>query len=235
MLLFAISSLRAQDVANQYRLTLFPHHPILGNLTGLGFFGYANNPEERSSTYYVGWPAFNYKANSWLQIWGGFNNRYIDNKDAADEFELRPFIGPKFFLPNEWCWNIYNFLRYEYRDTLNTDTGDWSASQRVRSQFGVEFPLTRGDRVWQPRTWYGLADVEVFYRFDDHTIDPVRARAGLAYILHDGVRLEFIYQAEFSRRNGGSLEYAENEFRLNIKIGLSEGILRRALNPGLEH
>jgi len=237
LLAFALAGLlalsaRAQDeVANEYRSTLSIQHPILRDLTGFGDFEYDNNPRNDYQAYEALWPALTYSVYHWLQVSGGLTSRYTDNEQKADTFELRPFAGVKLFAPNDFKWTLYNYTRYEYRDTQNLDTDDWTAYGRVRSRFGVEFPLTSRERAWQPRTWYGLADVEPVYRFDHDTIDPLYVRGGVGYVFNDRLRLEFVYYAEFARSSSGSLAYAENIFQLNLKLGLSEGLLRRIHNP----
>jgi hypothetical protein len=76
-------------------------------------------------------------------------------------------------------------------------------------------------------------DVEPIYRFDKNWVDPLRVRGGLAYVLNDRVRVEFIYHAQFTRPAGSSgLEYTDNIFRLNIKIGLGQGLQQRAFSGG---
>lgn len=232
-LLFA-SDARAQgdDIGNEYRVTLFPYHRISDQLTGFGYLGYVNNPEKDYQTDYLGYGA-NYSFNRLIQLWGGLISTYTDNESSADKLELRPFTGVKLFLPNEIKWNIYNFTRYEYRAIQNRDTHDWTGIHRLRSRFGVELPLTSREKAWEPKTWYALADVEPFYRFDKDTIDPFRARAGIAYIVSSRVRAEFIYHAQFTRPAGGSgLEYTDNIFRLNIKIALNKGVLQRVFDGG---
>ncbi|MEO8427338.1 MAG: DUF2490 domain-containing protein [Verrucomicrobiota bacterium] len=236
LFLFAVvapaSSGRADDeLANEYRLTLTVHHPIKDGLTGFGEFEYRNNPEKNHEDYELLWPGLTYSVKHWLQLSGGLISLYTDNEHSADKLELRPFAGVKLFVPNKIKWSIYNFTRYEYRDTEDLDTHTWSAYSRLRSRFGVEFPLTSREKAWQPKTWYGLADVEPVYRFDHETVDPVYVRGGLGHVLSDRVRLEFVYYAQFTRTNRGSLEYADNIFQLNIKIGLAEGLLRRLHNP----
>ena len=170
----------------------------------------------------------NYTANSWLQIWTGLFTYYTDNRDSSDTLELRPFIGPKLFIPNKWKWSVFNYTRYEYRDTLTLESGKWNGASRIRSRFGVEIPFTVRERAWKKNTWYGLTDVEPFYRFDHNQIDPLRIRGGVGYVVNERVQLEFIYTAQFARSHG-ALAYDENVFRLNIRIGLSEGLLRRVL------
>ena len=104
---------------------------------------------------------------------------------------------------------------------------------RVRSRFGVEIPFAPREKAWKYRTFFGFADVEPFYRFDKDVVDPLRVRGGMGYVLNDRIRLEFIYYAQFAREEEGeSLEYDENIFRLNMKIGISSGILQRVLETG---
>jgi hypothetical protein len=45
--------------------------------------------------------------------------------------------------------------------------------------------------------------------------------------------VEFIYHAQFTRPAGSSdLRFTDNIFRLNIKIALSKGIMRRVFDGG---
>jgi len=220
------------DVSNQYRLTLSPHYPIRGNFSGFGELGYGWNPERDRQAYTILWPGVTYHAAQWARLSVGLRSIYTDNEDSPDKLELRPFAGVKLFLPNEFKWQLYNYTRYEFRDTQDRDTHDWTGYHRLRSRFGAEFPLTSRAKAWQAKSWYGLADVEPFYRFDTDRIDPLAVRAGIGYVLSDRIRLEFIYGAAFRRRAGSSgLEYTDNTFRLNIKIGLNRSIVSHLFNP----
>lgn len=214
-----------------YQFNVNPYAPIAGNLSGFGNFGYYGQPDNYSQ-YRFGWPSMLYKANSWLQFAGGLDAYYTDNYQSADTLELRPYGGVKLFVPNQDRIYIYNYTRYEFRDTENLDTHEWSSYSRIRSRFGVQFPLTKHSEAWQTKTFYALADVEPFYRFDTDEWDPFRVRGGLGYILSDRIRLELIYTADFERSAPGSpLELDNNIIELNIRIGFSKGLLGRMLNP----
>ena len=228
------SMLRAgDDIGSESRYTLFPYYKIADQWTGFNYLGFVNNPDKDYQSYYLGIGA-NWQPQPWIQVWGGLIGLYTDNATKANTLELRPFIGPKFFLPNDWKWNIYNFTRYEYRATENLDTHDWSGKNRLRSRFGIEAPLTSKATAWDPKTFYLLADVEPYYTFEAGQIDPVRLRAGLGYVVNDRIRVEFIYHAEYTRPNGGGLEHTNNIFRLNIKIGLDGSLLNRLRNPSAD-
>jgi hypothetical protein len=222
------------DTSDEYRVSLSPHHPIKGDLSGFAHLEYRLNPEKDYQAYDLLWPGVTYSAMSWLQFSGGLVTRYTDHEQSADTLELRPFAGVKFFLPNQANWHIYNYTRYEFRDVQNRNTHDWTGTHRVRSRFGVEFPLTSRENAWKPKTWYGLADVEPIYRFDTDEIDPLRLRGGIGHVLNDRVRVELIYYAAFTRPNDGSLQHTDNILRLNIKIGLTRGILQHIQNSAAD-
>lgn len=236
---FVAPSVAAENnngVPNQYELSLNPSSKITENLTGFALLSFANSPDSDLRTYTVRWPAFYYTVDKELQIWWGLNSIFSNNEgETANTLELRPFIGPKLFIPNERKWVLFNYSRYEYRDTLNLETHRWSVENRVRSRFGFEIPLASEARAWKPKTWYVMSDVEPMYDFATDQLNPLRVRGGFGYVVSDRFQIEFIYRAQFERSNGGPLQYNQNEFRLNFKIGLTRGIIGRALNlPAVE-
>jgi len=221
-----------EPIGNEYRLTLFPYYSIATNTAGFGYLGYLNNPDKDFQTYYLG-KGLNHFLTPAVQLWGGLISTYTDDELKADQLELQPFGGVKLFLPNKIKWNIYNFTRYEYRALQNLETYDWNNHSRIRTRFGVELPLASREKAWQPKTWYAMADVEPYYRFDKDMVDPFRVRGGLAYIVNDRVRVEFIYHAQFTRPAGSSsLEYTDNIFRLNFKLALDQRVLGRVFKGG---
>jgi hypothetical protein len=238
--LFALPALAASaqeedDISNEYRITLFPNYPIKGNVTGFGYLGFVDNPDKDYQLYYVGWPGVTWAVKpTWLQLWGGVFGIYTNNEFKADKLELRPFVGAKALLPNAARWHIYNFTRLEYRLTDDYGTHAWSDTWRLRSRFGLEIPLASRERAFSHKTFYGIADVEPFYRFDRDTVDPLRLRAGLGYIFAGRCRGEFIYHMQFTRPDGGGLQYTDNIWRLNVKIGLKDGILPRVMDAEID-
>ncbi len=215
------NSARADDVNEEYRFTAFPYYKINTNITVYAQLGYAINPDAQSQIYNLLSPGAYYKFNPWLELWGGLNDRYTQNDGKANTFLFRPFIGPKLFLPNKWRWNLYNFTQYEYRATENLDTHDWSYDNRIRSRFEADAPLAHTVHAWEPHTWYAVTSVEPFYDINQNDIIQLRVAGGLGYVLSKHTQLEFVYYAQFGRSNGGPLQYNENIFRLNLKIGLN--------------
>jgi hypothetical protein len=215
------------DIANEYRLTLFPYHRISEKLTGFGYLGYVNNPDGDFQTAYLGW-GVDYAPDPSVHIWVGLVSTYTNYEVSADKLELRPFIGVKSLLPNKMKWHIYNFTRYEDRIIENRNTHDWTETHRIRSRFGVEIPLTSREKAFKLKTWFGLVDVEAFYRFDKDYVDPLRVRCGIGRILSSRVSAELVYHAQYTRPAGSTgLEYTDNIFRLNIKLALNKGLLQR--------
>ena len=227
----------SNDVTNEWRVNVFPHYPIKGKVSGFGDLSWVKNPDSDSTRYYLGLPGFLYTPKKWLQIWTGVRYIYTDNDPTStnkqDTFEIRPFIGPKFFLPNKRRWNIYNYTRIEFRQTYSHSTHEWGNVERLRSLFGIEIPLTSTERAWKPKTFYGIANVEPFYRFDKNDIDPFRAQVGLGYITHDRIRAELLYSANWGRVSpSNDLAFTQNIIRLNIKVGLKHALLNDVWNPG---
>jgi len=225
------------DVTNEWRITAFPHYPIKGNLSGFGYLGWVKNPGAEYSLWYAGFPGVVYTAKPWFQAWGGlldiYTNNYTNENGKQDTLELRPFIGPKLFLPNRWQWNIYNFTRLEFRQTYHHDTHEWTNVERLRSRFGIEAPLTSRERAWKINTFYGIANVEPLYRFDKDDVDPFRAQVGLGYVANPRVRVELLYYANWGRvAPSNDLAFTQNIIRLNVKVGVKRALLSHVWNPG---
>jgi hypothetical protein len=201
-------------------------------LTGFGYLGYSNNPQSNNSTYTLGYPGVSYTVKSWFQIWGGVRGIYTDNEGAEDTFELRVFVGPKFFIPNKRKMNIFSYTRYEARNIYDHGTHDWTLKNRIRSRFGAEIPLTSVANAWKPGTFYALLYVEPFWQ-SGSGFDMFRFSAGLAYIPDDHIRLEFTYYAQWGQEAASdALTYNRNIFRLNIKVGVKRRLLGKVWNPG---
>lgn len=221
------------NVTNEYRVTVFPHYPIAGNLSGFGYLGWVKNPELDYSLWYGGFPGVIYNVGRWVQAWGGLLAIYTDNATKEDALELRPFAGAKLFLPNSLKWNIYNFTRLEFRETYHHDTHQWTHTQRLRSRFGVEIPLTSRQSAWHEGTVYLVANIEPLYRFDHDVIDPARAQVGLGWVTNSRIRTEFLYYANWGRVGpGNTLAFNENIFRVNVKVGLTRALMGHIWNPG---
>ncbi|HEY5810451.1 MAG TPA: DUF2490 domain-containing protein [Povalibacter sp.] len=118
--------------------------------------------------------------------------------------------------------------RYQERDGPDNDTEYF----RFRNRLGVEFDL--GESRNKPGSWYGLADAEVFYRFDHDLSDLMRLRAGVGLTVNEHVRVELIYHMQFTRSAGESFDWTENIYRLNVKVSRHKGVLSRLAHSHMD-
>jgi hypothetical protein len=86
-------------------------------------------------------------------------------------------LGAKVFVPNSAHIHLYNWTRFEWRRVTNTDSDTITREWRFRTRPGVEFPLSA--RAWQPGTFYGLANGELFVAHD--FVGAVRLMSGGGY------------------------------------------------------
>ena len=83
---------------------------------------------------------------------------------------------------------------------------------------------------WQPDTFYGLANGELFV---EHSfVNALRFMFGAGYIKSDRVRIELNYVAELSRSaSTDPFAYTDNSFRLDFKFSLREGLHHKQEGP----
>ena len=145
-----------------------------------------------------------------------------DNETGPDVDELRPIVALKNYFIKTPALRFYNMARVEYRIQDRDQGGADTEYFRLRDRLGVEF-------AFGPQgPWYGIADIEPFYRFDRDTFDPLRLRVGLGRSLNDFVRVELIYHMQFTRpASGDDLEWTDNIWRLNFKVSRQRGVLQQ--------
>jgi len=156
-------------------------------------------------------------ATPWLQGWGGLIVNWKNDPRSGDTRELRPYVGVKVFVPNSTHLHVFDWTRFEFRRTTNTDKGTVTRVWRFRTRPGVEFPLSA--QAWQPGTFYGLANGELFV--EHHFVDAVRFMSGAGYIKNDRVRMEFNYVLEpspklFERR--ARVQQQQLSSRLQVQL-----------------
>ena len=208
---------QANDITNEYRITLVTSKPISEKATLFAYLGLVKAPDKSVGTLYYSPPGMIYRPKPWMELWAGMFGLYNNNHNAANSWELRPLGGLKFYIPNKLKANLYNFTRYEYRfinQNHNTTT-----TPRLRNRVGIDIPLNQ-EKAWTPKTFYTLTDFEPIWRLDDDYLQLIRLRAGLGYIINNTWRVEFIYHAEFSGAKGQSKDYTGNIWRLNFKLTL---------------
>ena len=221
-------AVRAQEVTNDGRVAaIFAHPLVFDGFSGQPYFWFDDRTGGVKS-FRVAFPNIIYHATPWLEGWGGFIVTWTDNQASGNTRELRPYIGVKVFVPNSAHIHLYDWTRLERRRITNTDSNSITREWRFRTRPGVEFPLSA--HAWQPGTFYGLANGELFVQHG--FINAVRFMSGAGYIRNDRVRIELNYVFELSRSApSDALAYSDNSFRLDFKFSLREGLLHRQQGP----
>jgi len=214
---------RAQEVADDGRIGVIFAHPIAGNLSGAPYVWF-DDQTGGVKTYRVSFPDVDYRARRWLHGVGGFLVNWTVGQASGNSRELRPYVGVKIFVPNSARVHLYDLTRFEWRRITNTSRDTTIREVRFRTRPGVEFPLST--RAWQPATFYGLANGELFV---EHSfVDALRFASGAGYIKSDRVRIELQYVLELSRKvSTEALAYSGNSFRLDFKFSFKHGLLQR--------
>lgn len=221
----------ADHQTDEYRITVFPSHPIFGrrDWIGIGYLGYVTIPEGETEVGYLGAGAI-WKFANWGELWSVLIATWTRSETATDVDELRPVLGIKANFAKVGKTTFFEFFRAEYR-IQDRATGDDTEYLRIRNRIGFERPF--GDRPYDTKSWYGLADVENFYRFDRGISDLARLRLGAGYVLSDRVRVELLYHMQFERADSNeSFDWTDNIFRINFKLARKQGLLRRVFDGG---
>lgn len=219
VLLYA-KPVHAQDsIGNEYRMIFVPTYALSKVFFLTSYLGYVNNTDTDITSTYVGLPGlFVYRLNTNFQLQGGAF--LIMNEDRSpkdrDNKEVRYVLGEKINLPNNNNLHISNWTRYELRDFHFEDNQLNKTDNRIRSRFSVEFPI--GKNPWQPNSWYGITDFEMFYTFEKGFFDKFRQRFGLGYIVDKQWTLNFVYHIQLDR-SAKDLRpiWTTNIFRLDIR------------------
>ena len=212
---------RAQEVTDDGRIGVIFAHPIAGAFSGAPYVWF-DDLTGGVKTYRVSIPDVDYRARRWLHGVGGFLVNWTDGQENTRE--IRPYVGVKIFIPNSARVHVYDLTRFEWRRITNITSDTVIRETRFRTRPGVEFPLST--RAWQPATFYGLANGEIFV---EHSfVDALRFMSGAGYIKSDRVRIEFQYVLELSRKASTEpLAYSDNSFRLDFKFSFKHGLLLR--------
>jgi hypothetical protein len=212
----------ADDKNDENRVTVVPSYSLTDDhrWIGIGYVGYVWSNDEDYTVDYLGFGAiWNFKPN-W-EMWFLMFGTKTDNESSPDVTELRPIVALKNYFTKTSDIRFYNMARAEYRMQDRESPGTDTEYFRLRDRLGVEFAFGHDSR------WYGIADVEPFYRFDRDTIDPLRLRAGLGWTINQYVRAELIYHMQFTRPSGSDgLEWTDNIWRLNFKVARQRGVLQ---------
>jgi len=214
----------ADDKNDEYRVSVFSTYALTEDRrwVGIGDLEYRWNQDGTYDVDYIGLGTiWNFKPK--MEAWFTLIGTYTDNDSAPDVEELRPAVRFRNYFKKTKALRFYNMARLEYRIQHRDQGGEDTEYFRLPDRLGVEVSL--GPKGKESRL-HGIADIEPFYRFDRDTLDPLRLRVGLGWIMHDLVHAEFTYSMSFARDGSGdSLEWTENIWQLNFKVARQKGLL----------
>jgi len=209
---------------DQNRFTVTLAHPIAGPLSGAGYFAVYDEIDRNITSWRLSTPSVTYKMSSWFAPVAGIVYIWNDGEGNDNSRELRPYAGVRVSVPNQVGLHLYNLTRVEWRRITDTSTDTVQRTQRLRSRFSVEFPLST--RAWEPHTYFGSADVEPFVDLDGDFVETLRFSASLGYIVRQSLRLEVGYTGQSERvASGDPLAFNGNFLVFNVRFSLRHGLL----------
>jgi hypothetical protein len=221
-LLFSKPMQAQEAISNEYRVIFVPTYAISKDFFLTSYLGYVNNVDNKTVSTYVGLPGlFIYKLKPDFQLQAGAffifnNNNFQPDKDNR---EFRFVIGEKINLPNSHNLRLSNWTRYELRGFNYENNNLDKTNNRFRSRFAIEFPISKNS--WQPKSWYGISDFEIFYTVEKGFFDKFRQRFGLGYIVDKQWTLNFVYHIQLDRTAEDLRPiWTTNIFRLDIRFNL---------------
>src|SRR5215510_10961470 len=219
---------QAQDVTDAGRAGVaFSHSTPLDDFSGAPYLLFQDKTGGVTS-YRVAFPNIIYHAKPWLQGWGGVLMTWTNNETSGDTRQFRPYVGVKVFVPNSAHIHLYDWTRIEWLRTTNMYNNTITRVWRFRTRQGVEVPLSA--RAWQPGTFFGVANGELFV--EHNFVDAVRFMSGAGYIKNDRVRIEFDYLFQLSRKSSReALAYTGNSFRFTFAYSFKEGLHQKQDGP----
>jgi len=128
------TSAHAQDVTDDGRVAAtFAHPTLLDRVSGAPYV-WVDDQTGSVTSYRVAFPNLIYHATPWLQGWGGLIVNWKNDSTSDDTRELRPYIGVKVFVPNSAHIHVFDWTRYEFRRTTNTEKETVARVWRFRTR-----------------------------------------------------------------------------------------------------
>ncbi len=158
------------------------------------------SPHWRAFRYY---PTLSWAFSENIDFLGGLTFAYNFQEDAANTIELREMLGFRVHItPNRRILTRL-LVRGENRNLQDTETKDWTSSNRLRMRGEALIPLNNPTMFNKDKLLYGIVDAEWFFAFDrdlnERFANRFRLRTGLGYRFNYNFRVEFIYSYQESR------------------------------------
>ncbi len=159
-----------------------------------------SSPQWRAFRYY---PSLSWSFSENLDFLGGLAFIYAIQPDSDNTFEIREMLGFRVHItPNKRILTRL-LVRGENRNLHDTETKDWSSSNRLRLRGEAIIPFNNPTMFNKDKLVYGIVDAEWFFTFDkdlnERFANRFRLRTGVGYRFNYNVRVEFIYSYQESR------------------------------------
>lgn len=159
------------------------------------------NPESKWRSFSIS-PTFEMSLFTWLDLLSEIGIAYTLQKEGLNTFEIAPMVGGRFFITQGKRIDTRFVLRYQQRNFEDSETGDWTSSNRTRLR-GEIFVSINKPNLFNDNLWYAFTDYEEFIVFDQQLEERFanrrRARIGVGYRLNYKHRFDFGYTLQTSR------------------------------------
>lgn len=188
----------------------------------------------RSFRYY---PTLSYSLTQNIDLLGGATFVYNFQEQADNTFEIREMLGFRVHItPNRRVLTRL-LVRGENRNLLNTETKDWSSSNRFRVRGEALFPFNSSTMFNKDKLLYGLLDAEWFIGLDqdlnERFANRFRMRAGVGYRFNYNFRVELLYSYQESRNQQDDANPTQdNIYRFRVRHFINKSKPSKTLGVG---
>lgn len=85
-------------------------------------------------------PAIRYTVRPWVSLHGGIGFAYTYQKFPGDRFEIRPWLGARFYWPRPGGFVFSHYFRLEDRYNYSEFRDTWDSAFRARYKLGLKTP-----------------------------------------------------------------------------------------------
>jgi len=191
-------------------------------------------PRWRSLRYY---PSLSWSYSQHLDILGAAGINYTVQSKDDNTLEIREMLGFRIHItPNKRVLTRI-LVRGENRNLQNTETKDWSSSNRLRLRGEALIPINNPTMFNKDKLMYGIIDTEWFFALDqdlnERFANRFRLRTGVGYRFNYNLRVEFIYSYQESRNQlDDSNPIQDNIFRFRFRHFINKSNPSKTLGVG---
>ena len=212
LFLLQITPLFSQDVTNQLWTSGFLHHTFRDRLRVLTELSYRHvlNQDDKWSKYQNQYD-FRYSILNSLDIHAGSFFIYTSHNEEykdLDAFEIRPFVGAKYHITQNKRVNLRDYLRYEQRFFMYSNTDENNIYARLRNRVEVITSINRPDLNHEKLLYFNI-DAEIFLNLnhdpEERFINFFQSRIGPGYRFNYNWRAEIFYVLQLTKDDSTAL------------------------------